>query len=187
MEFIVAMFQALAWPVALLVVALLFRTKLIELLSSDVKRLRAGPVELEWERQLVETRVQLDYPQVRQTKPMQHPGEMFTAPHSPEERVVMAYDHIRESLRAKLEGLEDPHDLLMSPPGLARTAAKHGLVPNEIVRAVEGLAILYELARNGRDGHGIGAEKAAEYEALASAVVFAIGPDDSAPKPAPSS
>jgi hypothetical protein len=51
-QFIASVVGSLAWPGAVVVIALLFRRQLAALLASPVKRLKAGPVELEFDRVL---------------------------------------------------------------------------------------------------------------------------------------
>lgn len=62
MEFISSLVGSLAWPLALVLGLLLFKGTVTELLSGQLQRLKAGPVELEWERTLAEARLELDYP-----------------------------------------------------------------------------------------------------------------------------
>ena len=51
-QFIASLVSSAAWPLAAFCVALLFRRQLAALLAAPVKRLKAGPVELEFERVL---------------------------------------------------------------------------------------------------------------------------------------
>ena len=61
-EFIASLIESLGWPVAVVALALLFRSKIADLLPSrEVKRLKAGPFELEWERGISEAQAHLAY------------------------------------------------------------------------------------------------------------------------------
>jgi Domain of unknown function (DUF4145) len=51
-EFIAAMTRALAWPIVLAIVVFAFRERISELLGERLKRLKAGPIEAEWDREL---------------------------------------------------------------------------------------------------------------------------------------
>lgn len=64
LEFIESLVSSLAWPVAALVIVLMFRSELAGLFSSQMRRLKAGPVEVEWDRQLAEAEVDIDQPGV---------------------------------------------------------------------------------------------------------------------------
>ena len=59
-QFIASLVHSLAWPAAVIVPAVVFRKQIGGLLDSPMRRLRAGPVEVEFER--VFARVEADVP-----------------------------------------------------------------------------------------------------------------------------
>ena len=50
---------AVAWPLAALVIAVLYRRAITAILSGQVGRMRAGPLEVEWRRTLSEVEAEL--------------------------------------------------------------------------------------------------------------------------------
>ena len=64
----------------------------------------------------------------------------------------------------------------MTAMGMARLAAKKGLISEASVRSVEGISYLRNLAVHG-GAHDITSEQAAEYVALADALLYAIKGD----------
>lgn len=68
LQLIVALVQALAWPLVVLVAVLILRPTLVELLGSEgLRRLKAGPLEAEWEREISRTEAELDVPAISPT------------------------------------------------------------------------------------------------------------------------
>jgi hypothetical protein len=58
-QFIASLVSSAAWPVAVFGVALLFRKQIAAIIAVPVKRLKAGPVELEFERVLPDVQAKL--------------------------------------------------------------------------------------------------------------------------------
>jgi hypothetical protein len=182
MEFVAALVEALAWPVAAFGVALLFRAKIAELLSPSMRRLKVGPVEAEWDRTLSEAEADLEQPGLKVdelTKGYPHGGpkalDLSTvAEISPTAAVMQAYSMIETALREKLKDHASEGVLNSTgAAGLARLAEKEGLTTPETLKAVEGLAVLRNLAAHGRAGETSTA-RAIDYLALADAVMYAI-------------
>lgn len=162
-----------------LVVALIFRRVITQTLSGHLARVKAGPLELEWERKVFEVKADLEI-----TRPEPNPFRdraergsrpSPTAPGSPKAAVLLAHDRVTAQLGRLLEEAgEDEADLeLLGSAGLARQAEGLGLIAEQTVQAVEGLTVLANLARFGRTDD-VSVERAAEYEALADAVLFAL-------------
>jgi hypothetical protein len=91
---------ALAWPLVVIIIALIFRKKLTELLSERMTRLKAGPLEVEWQRQLSEA--QADLEEAGATPPandLADPAMRDLAERSPSAAVVEAFAQIERALR----------------------------------------------------------------------------------------
>jgi hypothetical protein len=58
-QFVASLVSSLAWPGAVVAIALLFRRQLAQLLTGSLKRLKAGPVEFEFERVLPSVQARL--------------------------------------------------------------------------------------------------------------------------------
>jgi hypothetical protein len=176
LEFIASLVRALAWPIVVLLIAFIFRKKITELLSERITRLRAGPLELEWERQVSETQAELEEAGATPpaTNDLTDPAMRALAERSPSAAVVEAFAQIEHALRSLATSwLPDEDTDRLGGLRLARLLQQHDVLPEETVRAVEGLTVLRNLSAHGRAGD-LTVERAVEYLALAQAVLFAI-------------
>jgi hypothetical protein len=178
LQFIASLVSSLTWPVAVVTIVLLFRTKLAELLSSGIRRLKAGPFEVEWDRTSSEVRVELDQPGVPSIDVSTDRGPFARdlaelTRISPTAAVVQGYARVEVALREKLSGIEDDAKLRTSAAGLARLAAQQNKITDETARAIEGLAILRNLAAHGgvRD---MTTDRAMDYLVLVDAVLYIL-------------
>jgi hypothetical protein len=173
--FIAALVQALAWPVVVLIVAIIFHRQVKTLLSEQLKRFKAGPVEVEWERQVlrVETLVEPIKPSLDGTKESLVNELGSIADELPELAVLEAFDRVTLKLRPLLTGdepeTERPYSRLREK---LRTAADRGRINLEAARAIEGMQVLRNLAAH-KAGE-ISPQRAAEYLALADAVIYSL-------------
>lgn len=185
LDFIAALVQALAWPIAVLLIVLIFRKKISELLSERMTRFKAGPLEVEWARQISETQAELE--EAGATPPVTNspmdPTMRDLAERSPAAAIVEAFGHIELALRhiARSWLPEEDTDRL-GGLRLARLLEQHGALTEEIVRAVEGLTVLRNLSAHGR-ASDLTAERAVDYLALAQAVLFAIDQNSRSRRP----
>ncbi len=171
LEFIAALVKALAWPIVVLAVALLFRRQLAKLLDQPLRSLRAGPLEANWDLQAAELRTELA--DSSSPGPAGSPDATADlaplASAAPVAAVLQAFSRIEERL----------HELLVDEPGrgsalqLARRAADLHLISPDAVRAVEGAAVLRNLVAHGRPTD-LDEPRARDYLALVDAVLFAL-------------
>jgi hypothetical protein len=173
--FIAALFQALAWPVVVLIIAIMFHRQVKALLSEQLKRFKAGPVEVEWERTTVrvETLVEPAPPRLSAAG-----GSLVTelgsvASTDPGGAVLKAFDRVALKLRPVLRGdepeTERPYSRLAEK---MRAATEAGRVNPEAARAVEGMLTLRNLTAH--VGGEISPRRASEYLALADAVIYSL-------------
>jgi hypothetical protein len=180
LQFIASLASSLAWPLVVLAIAVLFRVKIAELLSGGITRLKAGPIEVEWERTLSEARVELDQPGVLSLDTAEVPGPVSKeladlARVSPVAAVIEGYARVERALQESLADVDDDAKLRVGGAGLARLAAQHGRINDETARAIEGLTVLRNLAAHGRAG-GTTSDRATDYLALIDAVLFVLRP-----------
>lgn len=91
---------------------------------------------------------------------------------APGAAVVAAYGKVRLSLLGLLDAeQQDERDA----PELAREAATRGLIGNDTIDSVDGLAIMKNLSRAGRAGTGLTVEKADDYIELVAAILYVLG------------
>jgi hypothetical protein len=178
LEFISSLVRSLAWPMAFVAVALVFREQLRGLLSTaGLRRVKAGPLEVEWNRQISEAEVELEQSGV----PSPSFGGVISeelgpvANASPDAAVMEAYARIELALRQKLvdAGFAESDLRTGAAAGLARRAADRKLISDETLRAVQGLALLRNMAAHGHGGD-VTVERARDYLALTDAILYAI-------------
>jgi hypothetical protein len=167
---------AIAWPVVVLIIALLFRKSLKDALASATGRLAAGPFSLEWKRRVTDVEDDLGLP------PSISEGEIGGAAgkldeiseHSPPAAIVEAFARVEVSLRSVLEENSVAIDgASWSVRHLADIARDEGLITAETHDAIEGLSVLRNLAVHGGE-KDISPQRAHEFVALAQGVVYAI-------------
>ncbi len=179
--FSAAVIQAIAWPAAILGLAIIFRAEVKGLMSDRMRRFKAGPLEVEWEHVAAQIEAQVPPAELGHEPGAEsllaELGDM--AREHPAAAVLEAYGRVERRLRQMLEAHDEAQEGITlrsttSAVGYARMAEQAGLVSPETVRAVEGLRMLRNLAAHGREGE-VPPQRAVEYVVLAEAVLFALG------------
>lgn len=179
-ELVAALVSSLAWPVVVLVVALLFRRQLAALLARPFTSLKAGPVEVVWDREIAEVEAELGAPSLPEPQPVgdARPSEQLAevARIAPAAAIVQAFARVEAQLRQLLSDADlDPGR--GSAMQLARRAQEAGIVQPETVRAIEGIAVLRNLAAHGHEAE-LDEPRALDYLALTDAVSYALTQED---------
>ena len=171
------MTQALAWPVMALIIVLLLRRPIVRVLEQrPPKMLKAGPFEVEWETVVAATEAEVPAPAPKSITGGAQVELSAEARTAPAVAVLEAHTMIERTLREILVAADVPSDELRragSAVGLARLARRLGLIPDEAVRAVQGVSVLRNLAAHG-SAREITPDQAAEYLALVDAVLFSL-------------
>jgi hypothetical protein len=178
-QFISSLVHALAWPTAGVVLAVVFRGPRVILLEA-LRRLRAGPVEAEFDRVFakVEAEVSSDA-QAAASGAVLSVELAELARQSPATAILEAYARVDTRLRELLEAQGEKPVTAAGAVGLALLAEQAHLVSAENVKAVEGLSVLRNLAAHSRTD--VTVDRAMEYLALADAVLYSVGrPSDEA-------
>jgi hypothetical protein len=175
-QFISSLVHSLAWPGAVLVLAVAFRRQLAKLLDSDrLRRLRAGPVDLVFDRQLakVEESVARELP-AEGEQPRLLAGELRdTAAVAPATAVLEATDRLERELATVIQ---EAGEWVVAGGGLvalARQALDHDLITPETANAVKGIAVLRNLAAHDHMSR-LSPAQAQEYLSLVDATIFAV-------------
>jgi len=178
-QFIASLAGSLAWPAAVFGIALLFRKQLMELLSGPLRRLKAGPLELEFERIISTVQAQIEpVSPVGTPKPSADGSALAdleaTARTAPLAAVLEAYGCLERQLHDLLQSAGDTgaRDGL-SAMALARRAAEKGLITPETVNALQGVTVLRNLAAHGRNDD-VSVDRALDYLALVDAVGYTL-------------
>lgn len=168
--------SSVAWPLAVLAIALLFRRPLSDALRSASGALSAGPFRLEWQRRAEEVEADLARPSsISRGEIGGAAGRLDEiAEVSPTGAIVEAFGQIEAVLRSLLEqkGIEDL-DRPWSVRRLAEVARERGLITAETENAIEGLSVMRNLAAHGGQ-EDVSPQRAREFVALTHAVLYAI-------------
>jgi len=180
LEFISRMTGSLAWPLAAVIGILIFRRPIKDLLTrAPLKRLKAGPFEVEIDRSLAEAETTLEAsgvtpPPVTESSIRQ---ELATeAVRAPAVAILEAHHAVERELRDLVVSLDVPVSDSASAVRLARLAAERGAISEQSARAVEAITVLRNLVAHG-GARDVTNEQAEEYLAYADAVLFAISQD----------
>lgn len=168
--------SSIAWPLAVLAIALLFRRPLSDALRSASGALSAGPFRLEWKRRAEAVEADLG------RAPSASKGEIDGAAGrfdeiaevSPTGAIVEAFGQIEASLRSLLEqeGVAN-FDRPWNVRKLAEMAREKDLITAETEDAVEGLSVMRNLAAHGGQ-EDLSPQRAREFVALSQGVLYAI-------------
>jgi len=173
-QFVASLVSSLAWPVAVVIVAIVFRAPIGEM----IKRLEhvKSPLFEGWAKATAETRVALATgPSAGSTTGVRGSlTEKFAdlAATSPAGAVVMGWIEVEKLLSAKMvaTGLPEQKFSGVRAPDAALQA---GLISQETAEAIRGLATLRNLAAHGRVDD-LDHERAMDFLTLADGVMFAI-------------
>lgn len=168
-EFVAALVSSLAWPGAVFAVALVFRSQIVQLLSTGLQRVKAGPFEAEWN--LAEQRVPASLRVTTKGQPTSS-ADAEAAAISPRSAILERHSE----LVARLTEVVAPK-LGKQPEGqslgdLAHVAEREGLIDPKTNGAFVGLTAMRNLAAHGPGD--IDAAKASEFIAIADATEYAI-------------
>jgi hypothetical protein len=184
LAFVASLVHSLAWPAGVVVAVVVLRRPIAVALGRGVRRARVGPVEVEFDQELAEVRKELQRaPELAQGEPagatvvppsVSLPAELTRlAAVSPRSAVLEAFARIEARLRELLVGAGMQVQPGQSGVALARLAYRHRLVSDETLNAIEGLAVLRNLAAHTATDE-ISAERALDYLALADAMLYPL-------------
>ena len=181
-QFVAALVSSLAWPVAVVIVAVVFRRPIGEMIGR-LEHVKA-PMFEGWAKVATETRAALATTPTGTIK-VEVKGslsEKFAdlAMTSPTGAVVIAWIEVEKLLTAKMVAAGLP-EMKVSGVRLADAALQAGLVSRETSEAIRGLATLRNLAAHGRSDN-MDRDRALDFLALADGVMFAIDHEKAKPK-----
>lgn len=166
---------SVAWPVTVLVIAVMFRAPIMEALRAAGGRIKAGPFELEWKRAVSTVEADLGLPtSISQGKIGGAAGRLDElAEESPAAAIVEAYGRLEGALRSLLADHDEDVDEKRDAQSLARVAFERGLITAQTLKAIEGLDILRNLAVHGQP-EDLPPQRAHEFVALVHGVLYSI-------------
>jgi hypothetical protein len=171
--------HSLAWPAGAVVMVAMLRRPIGMALGRGIRRLRAGPVEVEFDEKLAEIHEEIgrgpDLPASpgarRESSLLGELGDVAAA--SPKAAVLEAFGRIEARLREMLAADPNSTTRIMSPVELARLGSSSGVISDETRSAIEGLWVLRNLAAHS-PGESLSVDRAMDFLALADAVLYAL-------------
>jgi hypothetical protein len=185
LAFVASLVHSLAWPAGVLAVVIVLRKPIGAALGRGVRRLKAGPVEVEFDQVKAEVREELaSSPELTEAQ-VPAPASQAAVPASslreelstlaelsPASAIGEASKRIEIRLAEMLDDSSDPPQRKLAIRAMARLARERGLISDETLAAIEGMSVLRNLAAHSRDE--IGLDRAHEYLTLADAVMYAL-------------
>lgn len=180
LAFVASLVESLAWPTSVVLIVVTMR-KPIAAAMTRLSKARVGPVEAEFEQGLAEVRHDLRHAPELATHTGDTPTPMLSLPEeltrlaaaSPRAAVLEAFARIEARLRELLADAGVNVDDRQSGVALARIAHRHQLISDETLNAVEGLAVMRNLAAHSPTDD-ISLDKALDYLALADAMLYPL-------------
>ena len=180
MQFVIDFVRALVWPAAIVAIVVCLRRPIVDILmqlASGLRRLRAGQSDAEFDRIAGQMKAELTA-SVSAGGP--GPGAIpvllrfaTAAEDEPASAVAQAFGSVDVALR---ELLGSSGKLVPvgtgDPTAVARFARDQGLVPESVVRAVDGAVVLRNFAA--ADPARVTRDHAVKYLSLIDALLFAI-------------
>lgn len=165
---------SVAWPVTVLVIAVMFRRPIAEALAAATGRVKAGPFEWEWERGVEAVEADLGLP------PSVPEGELDGVAAERDEwtekasvgAIIDAAGQVELALRA-LFPEDNPEVNRWGLTQLSRAALEQGRISAETAKAIEGLLVLRNLAAHGR-AEEVSPKRVREFVALTQGVLYSI-------------
>lgn len=148
-------------------------------LSQGLKRLKAGPIEVEFDQEATEVREEVRrIPEVAEAEPRQYPVSLTDelarlVDASPRAAVLEAFARIEGRLGDLLEEDGASPDRKIGGVALARIANDLGLISNETRDAVDGLSTLRNLVAHSSTDE-INTERARDYVSMTDAVLYVL-------------
>jgi hypothetical protein len=184
--FVASLVHSLAWPAGVVAVVVVLRKSIRAVLSQALlRRLKAGPLEVEFDQIQAEVRedlarspelteAQVPAPASQAASPGNSLREELStlAEVSPASAVMEASRRIEYRLTEMLDGPGEPSPRRMGTRALARLARERGLISDETLAALEGMSVLRNLVAHVRGD--IDVDRARDYVALADAVMYAL-------------
>jgi len=179
LQFIVDVIKALAWPAAVVAIVAFLRRPLGDILrqlASGLRRLRAGQSDAEFDRIVSQTKAELTAT-VSARGPTPSMPVLLRYATAAEDDPASAIAQASGAVETALRGLLGSSGKLVpvgsgDPTAIARFARDQGLVPESIVRAVDGVVTLRNAAA--ADPARATRDHAVTFLALVDALLFAI-------------
>jgi hypothetical protein len=172
-QFVASLVSSLAWPAAVVCIAVVFRSQLKTLLTDRLRHIEAGPIKADFDRVGSKVEATLGEAGIPVPAHAESPDLANLAAQVPEMVIAEAFGLVEQELRRALEAVdEEPPDDARADQ-LTQLAAARGLISPLTVNAIEGVTVMRNLAIHGPQRE-ITTKQVDEYLALIEGVIYAI-------------
>ena len=175
-QLIASLVGSLAWPAAVVCIAVLFRTQLKTLLTDRLRHIEAGPLKADFD--MLGSKVQRTLGKAGIAVP-EHAKDADLADlakESPREVISLAFGLVEQELREALTSIGEPPPEGANAAALAHLALSRGLISPLTINAIEGIEVMHNLAIRG-PRREITHAQVEEYLALVESVLYATRQD----------
>jgi hypothetical protein len=172
-QLIASLVSSLAWPAAVVCIAVLFRAQLKTLLTDRLRHIEAGPLKADFDKQV--SKVEATLGKAGMPVPAHAESDELAdlAKHAPEIVISEGFAVIEHELRKALVSTGDPAPDEVDGIQLAQLAVDRGLITPLTLNAIEGIATMRNLAVHG-PRREITVAQVDEYLALVESVLYAV-------------
>lgn len=175
-QLIASLGSSLAWPLAVVCIAVLFRTQLKTLLTERLRHIEAGPLKADFDRIGFEVHTVLDQAGIPPTTHDETDDLAALALREPAVAIPQALARVESELHHALAAIGESQSDDAGAMALARKALERGLISPLTINAIEGIAVMRNLAVHG-PAREITSKQAQEYLALMDSVLYALRQD----------
>lgn len=172
-QLISSLVSSLAWPSAVVVVAMLFRTQLKTLLTDRLRHIEAGPLKADFDALGSKVEATLGRAGIPVSSHIGDDDVAGRAKRTPQLDIAEAFGRVEQELHSALSAIGQPPPDGTDAAELAHLALATGLITPLTINAIEGVTVMRNLAIDGPHRE-ITTPQVEEYRALVEAVLYAI-------------
>ncbi len=172
-QLIASLASSLAWPLAVVCIAVLFRTQLNTLLTEHLRHIEAGPLKADFDRIGSDVHTVLDQAGVPPSTEAATDDLADLAQREPAAVIPEAFARVERELSDALAAINEKPSDSASAMALAHKALERGLISPLTINAIEGIAVMRNLAVHG-PRREVTVKQAQEYLALVDSVLYAM-------------
>jgi hypothetical protein len=172
-QLVASLVSSLAWPTAVVCIAFLFRAQLKTLLTEHLRHIEAGPLKADFDRIGSDVHTVLDQAGITPSAQAETDDLAALAQREPAAAIPEAFTRVEHELRQALAEINEQPSDDADAMALARKAMERGLLSPLTINAIEGIAVMRNLAIHG-PRREITVKQAQEYLALVDSVLYAM-------------
>lgn len=175
-QLIASLVSSLAWPTAVVCIAVLFRVQLKTLLTERLRHIEAGPLKADFDLLGSKVEATLGEAGIRVPAHVEADDLASLAKQAPTMVIAEAFALVEQELRSALASIGESPAESVDATELAQLALGQGLITPLTINAIEGIAVMRNLAIHG-PRREITVAQVDEYLALVESILYAIRQD----------